>query len=77
MDTVLPYYLGLSERIGKIVRSARIGVASRLQCTIRNVISKLKDSISTDDKAGVVYHSSCRDCDHSTLAKLEGISNKG
>ena len=44
---VLPYYPGLSERIG---------VAYKPLPTIRNVISKLKDPIPTGDKSGVVYH---------------------
>ena len=60
---VLPYYLGLSERIGRIVRGAWIGRANKSLCTIRNVISKLKDPILSGDKSGVVYHSSCKDCD--------------
>ena len=63
MHCVLPYYLGLSERIGRIVHGARIGVAYKPLHTIHNVISKLKDPIPTGDKSGVVYHSSSRDCD--------------
>ena len=47
-------YLGLSERIGRIVRGAWIGIAYKPQRTIRNVISKLKDPIPTGDKSGVV-----------------------
>ena len=33
---VLPYYPGLSERIGRLVRGARIGVAYKPLCTIHN-----------------------------------------
>ena len=55
--------LGLSERIGRIVRGARIGVAYKPPRTICNVISKLKDPISTGDKSGVIYHSSYKNCD--------------
>ena len=60
---VLPYYLGLSERIGRIVRGSQIGVAYKPLCTICNVISKLKDPIPTGHKSRVVYHSPCKDCD--------------
>ena len=46
-----------------MVRGAWIGVAYKPLHTIHNVISKLKDPIPTGDKSGVVYHSSCKDCD--------------
>ena len=46
-----------------LVLSERIGGAYKPLRTIRNVISKLKDPIPTGDKFGVVYHSSCKDCD--------------
>ena len=48
------YYPGLSERIGKVVHSARIGVTYKPQHTFHNVISKLKDTISSGDEIGVV-----------------------
>ena len=60
---VLPYYPGLSERIGRIIRGARIGIAYNPRRTILDVISKLKDPIPTGDKSGIVYHSSFKDCD--------------
>ena len=66
---VLPYYPCLSERIGRIVRGARIGVAYKPLHTIRNVISKLKDPIPTGDKSGVVYHSSGKDCDQCRIGE--------
>ena len=66
---VVPDYPGLSERIGRIVCSARICVAYKPLRTIRNVISKLKDTISTGDKSGVVYHSSCRGCDQFSIGE--------
>ena len=60
---VQPYYAGLSGGIGRIVCGAWIGIAHKPLRTIRDVISKLKDLIPTGHKSGVVYHSSCKDCD--------------
>ena len=59
---VLPYYPDLSERIAKIMWSARIGVAHKPLRTILGVLIKLKDEIPDSDKSGVVYSTGCKDC---------------
>ena len=59
---VIPYVKGTSERIKRILEKRNLDVALRPAQTIRQSIVHPKDSIPTEDKAGVVYQVPCKSC---------------
>ena len=53
---------GVSEPIGQILTQVGIGVALKPHHTLSSLFRKPKDAINFEQKRGLVYQISCRDC---------------
>ena len=60
--TSIPYAEGVSEPISQILTQVGIGVTSKPHHTLSSLFRKPKDPINFEQKRGLVYQISCRDC---------------
>ena len=60
--TSIPYVQGVSEPISRILTQVGIGVALKPHHTLSSLFRKPKDVINFEQKRGLVYQISCRDC---------------
>ena len=60
--TSIPYVQGVSEPISRILTQVGIGVALKPHHTLSLLFRKHKDVINFEQKRGLVYQISCRDC---------------
>ena len=58
-----PIEQGISEPIKRILAEVGIRVAMKPHFTLSSIFQKPKDPIDFEEKRGLVYHISCRDCD--------------
>ena len=73
---ILPYIGPTTDAIARVIRKTGIQVHSRPYNTIRNRLVHPKDKIKNDEKAGVVYHIKCGDCDVTYVGETERRLNK-
>ena len=59
----IPCVQGISEPIKRILAEVGIGVAMKPHFTLSSIFRKPKDPIDFEEKRGLVYQISCRDCD--------------
>ena len=71
----IPYVQGISEPIKRILAEVDIGAATKPHFTLSSIFRKPKDPIDFDEKRGLVYQISCRDCDATvfTLVKRDAV----
>ena len=67
----LPYIGNISNTISRIIRKAGVQVHLRPYNTIRGHLVHPKDKITKGDKAGVVYHIKCSDCESHYIGETE------
>ena len=60
--TSIPYVQGVSKSISRILTQVGVGVALKPHHTLSSLFCKPKDAISFEQKRGLVYEISCRDC---------------
>ena len=60
--TSFSYVQGVSEPVSRILTQVGIGVASKSHHTLSSLFRKPKDVINFEQKRGLVYQISCRDC---------------
>ena len=60
--TSIPYVQGVSEPISRILTQVGIGVALKPHHTLSSLFRKPKDIINFEQKRGLMYQISCRDC---------------
>ena len=60
--TSTPYVQDVSEPISRILTQVGIGVALKPHHTLSSLFRKPKDVINFEQKCGLVYQISCRDC---------------
>jgi len=60
---VLPYVHGVTERIQRVLGQYNIKSCVKPHQTLRQILSKPKDVVPADKKAGVVYMVPCAECD--------------
>ena len=61
--TVVPYVHNLTEPIKRVLQQVGVGVAMKPVCVLSNIFCKPKDKVLDKEKSGLVYQTSCRDCD--------------
>ena len=59
----IPYVQGISEPIKRILAEVDIRVAMKPHFTLSSIFRKPKDPIDFEEKRGLVYQISCRDCE--------------
>ena len=62
MSINLPYVEGTSERLRRILRSHKMRSTFYTGKTLRNLLFKSKDPVSTEDKNNIVHEIDCRNC---------------
>ena len=67
----LPYVGNMSNNIARIIRKAGVQVYLKPFDTIRGHLVHPKDKITKGDKAGVVYHIKCDNCDSHYIGETE------
>ena len=67
----LPYVGNVSNAIARVMRKEGIQVHLKPHNTIRSHLVHPKDKIPKDDKAGVVYHLKCNDCESHYIGETE------
>ena len=60
---IIPYIHGLSERLRRVFKQHHIGTTFKPVNKISQMIVHPKDKIKTEDKCGVIYQVSCKNCD--------------
>jgi hypothetical protein len=65
----IPYIRGTSERLRRVFKSHRIGTSFRPVNKISQLIIHPKDKIPMEEKCGVVYEVSCKNCDKSYIGE--------
>ena len=70
---MLPYVAGVSERIRKAYRSYNIRVVFRSGPNFRSMLTKVKDPLSIEKQANVVYEVPCS-CGRSISVRLRDAS---
>ncbi|BHF66859.1 hypothetical protein SprV_0200988200 [Sparganum proliferum] len=55
----IPYIKAVSEAVGRLLAPLELGVAPRLEATIRSQVMKPKDSLPRQETSGVVYRIWC------------------
>ena len=55
MSINLPYFEGTSEKLRRILRSHKIRFIFYTENTLRKLLCKLEDQVSTEDKNNIVY----------------------
>ena len=73
---ILPYIGTTSDAIARVIRKTGIQVHLRPYNTIRSRLVHPKDKITNEEKAGVVYHIKCGDCDATYVGETERRLNK-
>ena len=63
MSTNLPYVEGTSEKLRRILRSHKISSTFYTENTLRKLLCKPKDQVSTEDKNNIVYEIDCSNCE--------------
>ena len=66
----------MSNAIAHIIRKAGVQVHLRPHNTVRSHLVHPKDKIKKEDKAGVVYHIQCSECDSHYIGETERILKK-
>ena len=69
--TSIPYLQGVSEPISRILTQVGIGVALKPHHTLSSSFRKPKDAINFEQKRGLVYQISCRDCNAVYIGETE------
>ncbi|KAK3727755.1 hypothetical protein QZH41_005220 [Actinostola sp. cb2023] len=59
----LPYVHGVTERVKRVLEDHGIKTSVNPLCTLRQSLSKPKDTIPCNKKTGVVYQIPCEDCE--------------
>ena len=59
----LPYVRSTLETISRILQPHNIRVAHRPISTLRQILTKVKDRDSPNDRLGAIYKISCNDCE--------------
>ena len=67
----LPYIGNVSNAVARIIRKAGIQVHLRPHNTIRRHLVHPKDRVIKEEKAGVVYHIKCAQCDSHYIGETE------
>jgi hypothetical protein len=65
----IPYVKGTSERLRRVFKSHRIGTSFRPINKISQLIIHPKDKILKEEKCGVVYEVTCKNCDKSYIGE--------
>ena len=69
--TSIPYVQGVCEPISRILTQVGIGVALKPHHTLSSLFRKPKDAINFEQKRGLVYQISCRDCNAEYVGETE------
>ena len=64
----LPYVRGVSEKIGRTLAPHKIKVAHKSRPTLKNLLTKVKDRTSSEDRKGTVYKITC-ECGESYIGE--------
>ena len=67
----LPYVGNMSNAIARTIRKAGVSVHLRPHNTIRGSLVHPKDKVNKEEKAGVVYHIKCSDCNSNYVGETE------
>ena len=67
----LPYVGNVSNAIARIIRKAGVQVHLRPHNTIRSHLVHPKDRVMKEEKAGVVYHIKCSNCESHYIGETE------
>ena len=67
----LPYVGHCSDAVARTIRKAGVAVHLRPYNTIRSRLVHPKDKITKEEKAGLVYHVKCGDCDATYVGETE------
>ena len=59
---VVPYVLGLSERVTRVFKKHGFSTALKPHRTLRNLLVHPKDKLDTKQKAEAIYEITCADC---------------
>jgi hypothetical protein len=70
-SVTLPYVGNMSNAIARVMRKAGVQVHLRPHNTIRGHLVHPKDKITNDEKAGVVYHIKCAECESHYVGETE------
>ena len=63
MSINLPYVEGTSEKLRRILRSHKIRSTFYTENTLRKLLCKPKDRVTTEDKSNIVYEIDCSNCE--------------
>ena len=58
-----PYIRGTSKRAARILKNYDIQLSGKSTKTLKNKLCQLNDKRRNEEKCGVVYKLSCKDCD--------------
>ena len=72
----LPFVAGVTEAITRRIRKTGVAVHSRPHSTIRKLLVAPKDKDKPEDKCGVVYHLTCKDCNAQYVGETERALKK-
>ena len=67
----LPYVGHCSDAVARMIRKAGVAVHLKPYNTLRSRLVHPKDKVDKDDKAGLVYHVKCGDCDATYVGETE------
>ena len=70
-STSIPYVQSVSESISRILTQVGNGVALKPHHTLSSLFRKPKDAINFEQKRGLVYQISCRDCNAVYVGETE------
>ena len=65
----LPYVKGVSERVQRILQQHNIKTTLKPVKSLRQILSRPKDTIPISKRTGVVYNIPCKDCDISYIGE--------
>ena len=63
MSIKLPSVEGTSEKLRRILRSYKIRPTFQTESTLRKLICKPKDRVTTEDKNNIIYQIDCSNCE--------------
>ena len=75
-SVTLPYAGPVSEALARTIRKAGVAVHHRPYNTIRSRLVHPKDKVNKVDRAGVVYHIQCSDCNVTYVGETERVLKK-
>ena len=72
----LPYIVGVTEPISRLIRKTGVAAHAKPHTTIRSILVAPKDKDHPQDKCGVVYQLTCQDCEASYIGERNEPSNR-